>query len=365
MRHRFHAICPYFAMFPESFVERWVTALTRPGDLVVDPFSGRGTTAFQSLLLGRAALTCDVNPVAYILTRAKTNSPTRAKVFARLADLETAYLATASSWLVDDAVAPSREFFHLAFSATTLGQLLFLRSALRTHTDDTDCMIAALVLGALHGESSSVRYLSNQMPRTISTKPSYSVRYWRSRNLTPPDRNVFTVLRAATEFRYASPRPRRRAKVLLGDMRDLPHRIPARRAQLVITSPPYLDTTSFEEDQWLRLWFLGGEGRPTKGAVSRDDRLRTRDAYWQMIADLWRTLGHVVAPHGHVLIRIAGRGLSPEDLRDGLLGTSCVSGRQIELRASEMSPIEHRQTDAFRPGSTGRRIEIDCHFLVK
>ena len=45
------------------------------------------------------------------------------------------------------------------------------------------------------------------------------------------------------------------------DMRNLPRIIEVhknRADQCAITSPPYLNVTSFEEDQWLRLWFLGG-----------------------------------------------------------------------------------------------------------
>lgn len=353
-------------MFPESFVENWLEQLTQPGDLVADPFSGRGTTALQALLAGRRALACDINPVAYVLTRAKTNAPTRGRVHERLNELQSQHLAqkrfTADE--VDAAISPNAEFFQLAFAAGTLSQLLFLRTALDVSASDTDCMIAALVLGALHGESTSARYLSNQMPRTISTKPAYSVRFWRARDLRPTERDAFSVLRTAVDFRYASTRPRRRATVLLEDMRELPRRVPARKAQLVITSPPYLDTTSFEEDQWLRLWFLGGSPRPTKGLISRDDRLHTRDAYWQLIGDLWRTLGHLVAAGGHVVIRIAGRGLTSEDLAQGLIGTSVLSGRSATLLSQETSAITGRQTPAFRPGSTGLRTEVDCHFQL-
>ena len=63
MRNRFHALCPYLAMFPEGFAERWIDELTVPGDLVVDPFCGRGTTPFQALLMGSNALAGDINPV--------------------------------------------------------------------------------------------------------------------------------------------------------------------------------------------------------------------------------------------------------------------------------------------------------------
>ena len=50
MRNRLHSICPYFAMFPEEFARNHIENLTDKGDLVLDPFSGRGTTLLQALL---------------------------------------------------------------------------------------------------------------------------------------------------------------------------------------------------------------------------------------------------------------------------------------------------------------------------
>jgi site-specific DNA-methyltransferase (adenine-specific) len=62
-------------MFPEAFAEAWIERLTKRGDVVLDPFSGRGTTAFQSLLMNRRAVASDVNDVAFCLTKAKTCAP--------------------------------------------------------------------------------------------------------------------------------------------------------------------------------------------------------------------------------------------------------------------------------------------------
>src|ERR1700693_3966210 len=88
MRNRFHALCPYFAMFPESFAETWIERLTRPGDLVLDPFCGRGTAPFQALLMDRKAAGNDINPVAYCVSRAKLGAPAEASVHRRIARLQ-------------------------------------------------------------------------------------------------------------------------------------------------------------------------------------------------------------------------------------------------------------------------------------
>ena len=168
-RHRFHSICPYFAMFPEAFVRRNVQAWSRPGDLICDPFMGRGTTILESLLNGRKAIGCDTNPVAYCVSRAKAVPPDLDDVMARLKALELQFAGFSSH-----AAEASDDFFNLCFHESTLQQVLFLRKRLAWREDNVDCFIAALALGCLHGESHrSAMYLSNRMPRTISTKPAY------------------------------------------------------------------------------------------------------------------------------------------------------------------------------------------------
>src|SRR3984957_19709141 len=87
-RHRFHSICQYFAMFPEAFVRRNVLAWSKRDDVILDPFSGRGTTVFESLVNGRKAIGCDTNPVAVCLSKAKADPPKLDEILKRIATLE-------------------------------------------------------------------------------------------------------------------------------------------------------------------------------------------------------------------------------------------------------------------------------------
>ena len=43
------------------------------GDTVLDPFSGRGTTPTQACVDGRIGLASELNPLAYMLSRAKVD----------------------------------------------------------------------------------------------------------------------------------------------------------------------------------------------------------------------------------------------------------------------------------------------------
>src|SRR5579862_5555438 len=59
---RLHEIS-YRACFKPQLPEFFIARLTKEGDRVYDPFSGRGTTAVQAALMGRAAIANDANPL--------------------------------------------------------------------------------------------------------------------------------------------------------------------------------------------------------------------------------------------------------------------------------------------------------------
>jgi DNA modification methylase len=52
----------HFATYPPALIEPCILAGSRPGDLVLDPFMGSGTTAQVAQDLGRKAIGCELNP---------------------------------------------------------------------------------------------------------------------------------------------------------------------------------------------------------------------------------------------------------------------------------------------------------------
>jgi DNA modification methylase len=55
----------HFATFPPDLIKPCILAGTKPGDLVLDPFGGSGTTGAVAIELGRKAILIELNP-AYI-----------------------------------------------------------------------------------------------------------------------------------------------------------------------------------------------------------------------------------------------------------------------------------------------------------
>ena len=69
------------AQFPAFFIER----LSQHGDIVYDPFMGRGTTAIEAALRGRIPYGNDINPLSRALTEPRINPPSLDQVIHRLA----------------------------------------------------------------------------------------------------------------------------------------------------------------------------------------------------------------------------------------------------------------------------------------
>ena len=350
-------------MFPEGFVAEQLYAYTRPDDVVLDPFCGRGTTVLESLLNNREGIGTDINPVAACIAGAKAHVPVLKALLARVDELAEQFEKHTAR------EQPPTEFFEHCYHSDTYAELVFLREWLGWRRSSIDRFIAAVMLGILHGESHrSAMYLSNRMPRTISTKPEYSVRWWRERGLEPPRRETFTVLRQALQFRFSQPPPERKGSVRLGDARRCGQMLKKHEGSvaLIVTSPPYIDTTDYAEDQWLRLWFLGGQPKPIL-RLHKDDRHTLVGNYWSFLEEVWRGCAPLLRDTARVVVRIGGTKLNKPELLQGLR-ESLVRGmgqRTIRtLNDGTSSQIAKRQTNSFRPGTSSDKLEHDFTFSI-
>ena len=355
-------------MFPPAFVKEQLDAFTKEGDLTLDPFSGRGTTALESLLSGREAIACDINPVAYCISAAKANAPRLNAILQRVGRLESGFKRSSQSRLEAERERLP-QFFRRAFFAGTLRQLVYLRAALDWRHNSLDRFVCALILGHLHGEMNrSPNYLSNQMPHSVSSKPAYSLKYWCEHNLWPPHRDTFHLLRHRAKFRLAQGAPDGRGKVALCDARDSGRRFGkyAGRVAAAITSPPYLDVTNFEEDQWLRLWFLGGSPFPTYSSVSRDDRHTSEKLYWKFLSSAWAGIKTLLKPEATIVVRIGAKNRDPEHLAEKVSASiSNVWPGASRICSPRLTLLRNSQTKVLLPDATGCRFELDMFFALR
>ena len=67
-----HTFYKYPARFSPAFARAAIATFSHPGDVILDPFMGCGTTLVEALITGRHAIGSDINTLAYFLAQAKT-----------------------------------------------------------------------------------------------------------------------------------------------------------------------------------------------------------------------------------------------------------------------------------------------------
>ncbi len=243
-----HRICSRTGSFPPALAYYFIVKYSRIGDVVLDPFSGKGTAPLEACLNGRIGIGNDLSPEAYVLTRAKV----RPVPYSRVVEwIEYARRKLdPSSYRVSDVSDDVRAFF----SAHTLRQILAVRDLIEeTEDEDLANFIKALMLGILHGPTNI--HLSVKCSHSFSMAPSYVRRYARKNGYSKPRRDVLRCLKIKAERVFRDGIPAVKGQAFMEDARKLP--IEDESVDLVLTSPPYFNMQTYAWDNWLRLWFLG------------------------------------------------------------------------------------------------------------
>ena len=68
-------LSPYVGKMKSGMARVLVNLYSKPGDTVLDPFSGSGVVPLEAALAGRRAWANDLSPYAYALTRGKLEAP--------------------------------------------------------------------------------------------------------------------------------------------------------------------------------------------------------------------------------------------------------------------------------------------------
>ena len=247
---------PYYAMFPVSFARQMIATYSKPGETVVDPFCGRGTSLYVAKALGRESFGCELNPVGWIYAKTKVD-PARRPERLRQRIRQLYENALPDDWEAEN------DFQEWAFSPDVLAFINSCRRSLNWKESKIDRTVAAFLLVYLHGKAGGA--MSNQMRQSKSMAPDYAVRWWKENKKRPPELDPVKYLTERIAWRYQKGLWQKdvRATVFLGDCRSNLRRYRGARANLVLTSPPYMGITNYEYDNWIRLWALGGPSLPS------------------------------------------------------------------------------------------------------
>lgn len=246
----------YRACFKPQLPRFFIEGLTEPGDLVYDPFAGRGTTPVEAALLGRRIIANDINPLSAILTRPRFFIPDLASVKERLGKIPLAR---------GGADIDLSMFYHPRTKEEIVALRQYLLERREQGTEDyIDQWIRLVATNRLSGHSHGF-FSVYTLPPNQAVSPKRQALLNEKRKQRPEYRDIVSrILRKSRSLvRNMTPSQGQRlaqagasGRFLCQDARWTKE-IKGESVDLTVTSPPFLDVVQYAQDNWLRCWFNG------------------------------------------------------------------------------------------------------------
>jgi hypothetical protein len=282
---------------PAYFIER----LTREGDVVYDPFSGRGTTAIEAALRGRNAIANDVNPLTSILTRPRLELPSIGDIDGRLRSLR--FVARPRSGL------DLSMFFHPDTEYEILGLREYLHKRRSAGTEDgVDRWIRMVATNRLTGHSPGF-FSVYTLPPNQAVSTDDQIRINARLKQEPEYRDIRALIMKKSmqlQGRLSAPdrwrlRTAAASARLLEDVASATPGIATGSVQLTVTSPPFLDVVQYVRDNWLRCWFNGLDADAIGARITMS---RTLEGWAREMGAVLDELYRVTRPGGWVAFEV-------------------------------------------------------------
>ncbi len=348
---------PFPARMPIEVAEAAVRAISKPGDVILDPMSGSGVVPKAALLSGRKAIGVDIDPLAVIQARALCATVSLDDFEECTADV----MARAKAVSGDDIGAlcgaldrEERKFVSYWFHREHATQLFALSLAIERYADKVFWPVLATLFSSLiiarDSGASRAMDLPRSRPHRVDSKiPKAPFDLWAKQT-------------SAFRRYYQNSHIVHHADIGVGDARDLA--LSDEFVDSIVTSPPYLNAIDYMRTSKFALLFLGSKLKELRAIRSRsigtevglpaghlpeplDDMIdegvadpKRRPLVRRYIYDIREAL-----QEGHRVLKPGGQAIY-------VLGPSIMSRREYD--AAKVFGIIARSV-GFRPNGHGRR----------
>jgi DNA modification methylase len=247
-----HDIHAFAAKFPPQLPRAFIHGLTAPGDVVLDPMMGSGTTIVEALLEGRRGIGLDIDPLALRVSQAKTIPMS----VDDLRDIGLKIVAHAQDLLANNSIerlmqkfdSRTKEFIDYWFYPNTQRELAALVLAIQTVDVSLVRRFLELTFSSIivtkSGGVSRARDLAHSRPHLDKGKNPKNALEQFSLRL---QKNIKSMSHLDTKYALAAPLP--------GDVRSMPLRDEV--IDLIVTSPPYANAIDYMRAHKFPLVWLG------------------------------------------------------------------------------------------------------------
>jgi len=318
-----HNIHRYSGKFIPPIAKGVIEIATKPGDVVLDPYCGSGTTLLEAGLAGRPAIGLDLNPLACLIARVKITpiKPTRLndfqkqveKTFAEIAGYNKGptLLQYEEQTLDEEVQRDSKwrdEWYQKWFGSDNLKELILIFNRIQTFQTEDLKNIAMLAFSDILRKCS---YANSTYPNVMFDKRKTQTSQPLKSFLTRIREIIGNIQELENVQQFTPP------IVVRCDAQQMPIR--DNSVDCVITHPPYIGSIPYAEYGVLSLTWLGFNPKEldqklTGGKRQRPDVVdRFQTGYEGMLQEAWRVM-------------------KPGKICFIMVGNPTVKGKKIDLR---------------------------------
>lgn len=340
----------YRACFKAQLPRFFLKLLTKPDDVIYDPFSGRGTTIIEAGLLKRKVISNDINPLSEILARPRLNIPS-------INDVKDKLDRIPLNLKFENEIDLSM-FYH----EKTEREILSLKNYLcerkeSREEDDIDRWIRMVATNRLTGHS--IGFFSvYTLPPNQAVSPKRQIKINRKRRQKPEYRGVkeriikksISLLRNLTMQQKNYLREISKSAIFLTkDARNTPE-INENLVQLTITSPPFLKVVQYSKDNWLRCWFNSINAEVISKKITMESDV---NRWSKMMGSVFKELYRITKINGWVAFEVGEiqKGkiklddyIVPEGLNAGFVCKGIVINEQDFTKTSNIWGIKNKES---------------------
>ena len=313
----------YRACYKAELPRFFITLLSKPGDIIYDPFAGRGTTIIEAALLNRNIIANDINPLSTILSKSRLFIPAYKDVEERLHKIKFKDGLKADIDLT--------MFYHPETEAEIVSLRNYLiRKKKNEEEDFIDDWIRMVATNRLTGHSKNF-FSVYTLPPNQAINQERQKRINKQRKQIPPYKDVKYIILKKTrsltsrmdkELIDQLKRIGSKAQFLNEDSR-ITSGIKNNSVQLCVTSPPFLDIVNYVEDNWIRCWFNDIDANEVARNISITKKL---EEWEKIIGEVFIKLYRITKKGGYVAFEVGEVRKGKVKLDDHVIPLGIASG---------------------------------------
>jgi site-specific DNA-methyltransferase (cytosine-N4-specific) len=296
--HGFH---PYPAKYTPQLVNKYLNLFCRQGFSILDPFCGSGTTVVESALNGMYSVGIDLNPIAYIVSKAKSNRYNENDIC--LIDSIIKGMLNLNNTPTDVEIPdfPNRSHWFQDNVCLELADIKYKINSIENN-NVKDLLLCAFskIIVRVSNQDSEVRYTAKN--KNIPNGMVY-------RLFVETLFNYVEILKS-DEFKILA-----KSEIFNGDTTIELKRFNDNHFDFVITSPPYINTFDYYLYHKLRMFWLDYDHRPVRQKeIGNHHRIDTKNfttakkEYVDSMTNIMNELSRVSKPKSS-FVMIIGDGI--------------------------------------------------------